>query len=261
MLPDVKASYARHADGTRIAYDRAGDGEPLVLLHGGFVQDRRSWWTAGYVDRLQDEGFKLLVIDLRGHGESDHPAKPDAYSADKVVADVAAVLDAERVPKALVWGYSYGAGVALQLARATDRVSRMALGGAALGQWLSPDQAQKTAAGMRGLTQARKAGAGAIDQLPPAQQEFARTADLDASAAIFQAMAAWPAIEPASIKVPAFFYAGSENPLGSAQIKTHQDALSRAGVRWAILDGLDHMGEFNRMDRALPACLEFLRAR
>jgi len=251
---------ARSPDGTRIAYDRVGDGEPLVLLHGGFVQDRRSWWTAGYVDRLQG-GFRLLVIDLRGHGESDRPAVPAAYAADKVVSDVVAVLDAERVPKALVWGFSYGAGVALQLARATDRVARMALGGAALGQWLTPDQAEKTAAGMRGLVQAQKAGAGAIAQLPPAQQEFARSADLEAAAAVFQAMGAWPPIEAASIKVPAFFYAGSENPLGSAQIRTHQDALSRAGVRWSILDGLDHMGEFNRADRAMPACLEFLRAR
>ncbi|HVE81641.1 MAG TPA: alpha/beta hydrolase [Myxococcales bacterium] len=252
------AKYTRSPDGTRIAYDAIGRGEPLVLLHGGFIQDRRSWWTAGYVERLQQQ-FRLLIVDLRGHGESDHPTSKEAYAADKVCADVMAAMDAEAIEFAPVWGYSYGAGVALQMVLASDRVQRMALGGAALGHWLTAEQADKSATGMRSLAQARRAGA--ADQLPPEHRDFARRADLDSAPAIFEAMSSWPAVEPRDLSCPALFYAGSHNALGAGQIRTHQDALKRAGARWLILDGLDHLGEFNALDRSLPPCVEFLRAR
>jgi pimeloyl-ACP methyl ester carboxylesterase len=251
-------TFARSPDGTRIAYDATGDGPPLVLLHGGYIQDRRSWWTTGYVDRLR-EAFRLFVIDLRGHGESDRPADVPAYAAENLCADVLAVLDAERVDRALVWGFSFGAGVALQLAATSPRVVRMALGGAVLGKWLTPEAAEATVAGMRLLATAK--GQGTLDALPvaDAHKDFARKADLAVAAAGHQAMASWPVIEAAALQCPALFYAGSANTLGAGMLRANEEGLRQAGARAIILDGLDHMGEFEAIDRALPPCVEFLR--
>jgi pimeloyl-ACP methyl ester carboxylesterase len=63
-------------DGVRISYDVAGEGRPLVLLHGWSCD--RSWWTEpGYVDDLERDHL-LLLVDLRGHGASDKPHEPAA---------------------------------------------------------------------------------------------------------------------------------------------------------------------------------------
>ena len=250
--------FARTPGGARIAYDSVGDGPTLVLLHGGFIQDRRSWWTAGYVERMR-ERFHLLVVDLRGHGDSDRPLSPDAYTADAVTGDVAAVLDSAGVARADVWGFSYGASVALQLARvAADRVRRLILGGAGLGRWLTSEALERTISGIAILAAARNAGT--LDQLPlpEAQKEFARNADLAVAAAAFRGMADWPVIEAESLRHPASFYAGSENAAGIGTLRANAAALDAVGAKRLVLDGLDHMGEFRAIDQVLPDVAEFL---
>ena len=97
-------------DGLRIAYERAGSGPPLVLLHGG-VGDGPTTWRA-QLDGLADS-FSVIAWDAPGAGESDDPPAwfrlPD-YS-DCVAGFVAALgLDRPHVA-----GLSFGAGLALQL--------------------------------------------------------------------------------------------------------------------------------------------------
>ncbi|MBI5295827.1 MAG: alpha/beta fold hydrolase [Chloroflexi bacterium] len=73
-------------EGTRIAFERIGTGQPLVLLHGG-GNNRHMWREAGYIERLQNN-FTLIIPDLRGHGESDSPAEPSDYTTDKMAEDI-----------------------------------------------------------------------------------------------------------------------------------------------------------------------------
>lgn len=88
------------ADGTRIAYERHGNGRPLVLLHGSSAT--RHAWDA-VVPHLADE-FALVVPDRRGRGDS---GDADAYSLDREVADLRAVLgDIDGDP--VVFGHSFG---------------------------------------------------------------------------------------------------------------------------------------------------------
>ena len=83
------------SDGVRISYDVVGKGRPLVLLHG-WCGDR-SWWTEpGYVDELRGD-YRLVSIDLRGHGASDKPHEAAAYRMDALTADVFAVAAAEAM--------------------------------------------------------------------------------------------------------------------------------------------------------------------
>jgi pimeloyl-ACP methyl ester carboxylesterase len=111
-------------DGVRIRYDVAGEGRPIVLL-GGWGCDRTWWEHAGFVERLAPS-FRLLNIDLRGHGDSDKPHDPAAYRAERVTEDVLAVADAEGVERFAMWGLSYGGWYGWMTADARpDRVAAL----------------------------------------------------------------------------------------------------------------------------------------
>jgi pimeloyl-ACP methyl ester carboxylesterase len=114
--------------GFRIHYQVFGDGPALLLLHGlGMWGDR--WRDCGYVDALAGQ-FKLIVPDHLGHGESDKPHDPAAYGPANLAADALAVMDAEGVQQAHVWGFSMGVTVAEVMAvTAPARVLSLILGG------------------------------------------------------------------------------------------------------------------------------------
>lgn len=108
--------------GVRISYDVTGQGRPLVLLHGWSCD--RSWWTeSGYIDDLQRD-YRVIKVDLRGHGKSDKPHEPSAYHSEMVNSDVLAVADAEGIDRFAIWGLSYGGWVAWMTANsAPERVA------------------------------------------------------------------------------------------------------------------------------------------
>ena len=93
-------------EGVRIHFDVEGDGPPLVLLHG-FGVSGDAWRTSGHVDALSSE-FQVITMDVRGHGRSDKPHDPAAYSLPKRVLDVTSVLDTVGVETAYFLGYSLG---------------------------------------------------------------------------------------------------------------------------------------------------------
>ena len=101
--------------GVTIRYDVAGQGRPLMLLHGWCCD--RSWWTEpGYVDELEDD-HGLVIVDTRGHGASDKPHEAAAYTSAVLTADVFAVADAEGLNRFAIWGQSMGGGIAWATAR------------------------------------------------------------------------------------------------------------------------------------------------
>jgi pimeloyl-ACP methyl ester carboxylesterase len=110
-------------EGVGIAYEVTGDGSPVVLLHG-FPDSGRLW--RHQVPALVEAGFKVIVPDLRGYGESDKPAEMQAYTMDLLVGDVLAVLDDAGAERAHVVGHDWGAGVAWATALvAAERVERL----------------------------------------------------------------------------------------------------------------------------------------
>ena len=105
--------------------EAAGDGPPIVLLHG-LTATRRYVVMGSRV--LEREGFKVIAYDARGHGESAPPEDPGAYDYDDLVADLEAVLDEHELYSAALAGASMGAHTALALAlRRPERVSALVL--------------------------------------------------------------------------------------------------------------------------------------
>jgi pimeloyl-ACP methyl ester carboxylesterase len=77
-----------------------------------------------------EANYHLILIDARGHGQSDKPHEPAAYNSPNFTADVVAVLDALAVPKAHFFGYSMGSRIGFGIAEhAPERVYSLILGG------------------------------------------------------------------------------------------------------------------------------------
>jgi 3-oxoadipate enol-lactonase len=101
-----------NVNGTEIAYERRGQGPPLVLLHG-YPLDHSIWHeTAG----LLGTSFDVVLADLRGFGQSSTPEQE--YGMSDMAADVAGLLDHLGMERAGVAGHSMGGYVALAFARA-----------------------------------------------------------------------------------------------------------------------------------------------
>ena len=87
-------------DGVRIYYEQRGAG-PAVLLTHGYSASARMW--RGQMEALCDR-YRIIAWDMRGHERSDYPDDPRLYSHEATVADMATILDACGVQKAVTTG-------------------------------------------------------------------------------------------------------------------------------------------------------------
>lgn len=98
-------------EGARIWYAGYGSGTPVILLHGGLGHSG-NW---GYqVPALVGEGYRVVVIDSRGHGRSTRDTRP--YTYELMASDLSAVMDGLHMEQASLVGWSDGACTALVLA-------------------------------------------------------------------------------------------------------------------------------------------------
>ena len=101
-------------DGVKIYYEVHGSGPPLLLTHG--YSSTSAMWQ-GQIEALS-KNHKLVLWDMRGHGQSDYPDDPKAYSEALTVADMAALLDEVGADSAIVGGLSLGGYMSLAFYRA-----------------------------------------------------------------------------------------------------------------------------------------------
>ena len=97
-------------EGTKIYYEVHGTSGPTVLLSHGYSATSAMW--TGQVAALC-ASHRLITWDMRGHGDSDSPADPGAYSESSTIDDMAALLDAVDAPNAVIGGLSLGGYMSL----------------------------------------------------------------------------------------------------------------------------------------------------
>jgi pimeloyl-ACP methyl ester carboxylesterase len=97
-------------DGLRIAYERAGEGEPLVLVHG-YVGDGQSCWRR-QMEALSDE-FTVVAWDAPGTGRSSDP--PESFGMHGYADCLAAFIDRLGLGRVHVAGVSFGGALAIEL--------------------------------------------------------------------------------------------------------------------------------------------------
>ena len=112
------------ANGLRVYYEVYGEGEPLLLIHGGTATSQ-SW--ASHLPTFAKH-FRVFTPDSRGHGRTDNPTGELSYHL--MADDVAALVGALGLQSPLVLGYSDGGQIALELGMCYPRLARaLVLGG------------------------------------------------------------------------------------------------------------------------------------
>lgn len=125
-----------HHDGEAIAYSDDGDphGTPVLLVHGFASTHKVNWIDPGWVRTLGDAGYRVVMLDNRGHGQSSKPHDPARYTPTAMADDAAAVLQHLDIGEAHVMGYSMGARITAFLAlRHPEAVRSVVFGGLGIG--------------------------------------------------------------------------------------------------------------------------------
>lgn len=120
-LADAQAAGNRvSVSGMRMYYEVSGSGDPLVVLHGAYMNIP----SMGRIIPKLAETHRVYAVELQGHGRTTDIARPITYQ--NLADDVAAFMDAVGLQKADVFGYSMGAIAGLQLAiRHPARVNKL----------------------------------------------------------------------------------------------------------------------------------------
>ena len=100
-------------DGVKVYFEDHGTG-PGVLLSHVFSASSTMW--RAQVAALQDH-YRVMTWDMRGHGQSDYPDDPAAYSENHSIADMAAILNACGLQQAVIGGLSLGGCTSLAFHR------------------------------------------------------------------------------------------------------------------------------------------------
>ena len=122
-MPHVEGVEHRHlrVGGQRLHVAEAGDGDPLVLLHGW----PQHWYEWRHVIPQLSERFRVICPDLPGFGWSDVPREPERYVKERLVDDMLALLDVLELDRVRLVGHDWGGWIGFLLAlRAPERLER-----------------------------------------------------------------------------------------------------------------------------------------
>jgi pimeloyl-ACP methyl ester carboxylesterase len=105
-------------------------GEPIVLVHGFASTHAVNWLFTQWVKTLTEDGRRVVLLDVRGHGRSAKLYDPEAYSFEAMASDIGRLLDHIGIKRADIMGYSLGGRIAVQYAlMQPERVRSLVLGG------------------------------------------------------------------------------------------------------------------------------------
>lgn len=254
-------------DGVRLAFDEAGDGPPLVMLHG-FLADRRLW--RAQADALVDS-YRVVLPDMRGHGESG--PSPPGVGFEDLVADVVAILDELEIREAVWAGLSIGGMIALRGALwEPERVRALVLvdtdaGSESLGNRIRY-RALGLAARLVGLRPLRGAiarlmfGGTSLSERPElvaTWRERLVRVDLPSALAILGPLVGRDSLmqEVADIEVPALVLVGSEDTTLPPD-RSEQLARSLRHARFRTIPKAGHVSTVERPEAVTEAMREFL---
>jgi pimeloyl-ACP methyl ester carboxylesterase len=119
-------------DGLQLAYRELGQGRPLLLIHGYFSTGAVNWIRYGHAARLAAAGYRIIMPDLRAHGDSAKPHTADAYPRDVLADDGLALIDHLGLDDYDLGGYSLGGRTVIRLLARGARPARAIVAGMGL---------------------------------------------------------------------------------------------------------------------------------
>lgn len=250
--------------GVELAVEEHGRGEPVLLVHG-FPLDRRMW--RGQVGAL--DGVRLILPDLRGHGESE--AGPPPYPMVSLAEDLRQILDHLGLARVVLGGLSMGGYVALAFAaRYPERLRALVLLDTQPGA--DPPEVRETrvATAARVRRDGVEAVAGELLErlvggrsVEPEIIELTRRMILDTSSegmvGALEGMAARPDSTPLlpAIACPTLVIAGSEDAI-TPPARARAMAAAIPGAELVEIRGAGHLAPLERPDAVNAVLQDFL---
>ena len=111
----IEPSFFGSFDGARLAWRELGEGRPVLLIHGYFSDAHTNWIRYGHAAALAARGFRVIMPDLRAHGDSARPHDPAAYPKDALVDDAFALVAHLGLTDYDLGGYSLGGRTAVRM--------------------------------------------------------------------------------------------------------------------------------------------------
>src|SRR4051794_23315466 len=119
-------------DGVRLAWHELGEGPPVVLLHGLFSNAETNWIRFGHAAAIAAKGFRVVMPDLRAHGQSAAPHAAAAYPPDVLAEDGFALIRHLELTEYDLGGYSLGARTSVRMAIMGAQPRRLVVAGMGL---------------------------------------------------------------------------------------------------------------------------------
>ncbi len=244
--PPPRNSDLAAVNGTKIYYAQFGEGEPVLLLHGG-LGSSNAW---GHQIPELAKRFSVIAMDTRGHGRS--PVTSTAFGYRLFADDVAALLDHLAIAKASIVGWSDGAvtGLALAMTR-PERVAKLfAFGANSTPAGLKPNGARNPVF----AAYARRCQAEYL-QLSPHPEKWPQL--VDRLRAMWRSQPSFSRQQLARITAPTAVSDGDHDEIIRRE---HTEAMARQipGARLMMLPRVSHFAMLQNPAQFNAALLEFL---
>jgi pimeloyl-ACP methyl ester carboxylesterase len=254
-------------EGVKIHYEVEGEpGTPWLVMQHGSSGNLENWRAFGYVEALKKD-YHLILIDARGHGLSDRPHNPEAYSQETFAGDYATILDELRIKKAHYIGYSMGGRIGFRvIARYLfDRFHSLILGGASPYPITSEDEKKELGARLTALRVAIDRGVDAYltalevksGPLSSRAKERIIASDPVAIYTLTKTTYEWPGAEDVlpKINIPCLIYASDLDPRYPG---AKEGASHIPGAEFISFHNIEHLDILRRSDLVLPFIKKFL---
>ena len=124
----IDSGYFSSFDGTKIYYEVRGSGKPVLLVHG-FIVNSNSWKGTTLYKDLLNEGYKTIILDMRGNGKSGKPHDSTSYANDAETKDIMGLMHQLKIDQYSVVGYSRGSIITSRLLVLDKRIQNAVMGG------------------------------------------------------------------------------------------------------------------------------------
>jgi pimeloyl-ACP methyl ester carboxylesterase len=225
-----------------------GHGVPVLLLHGGFGNSN---YYGNLIPFLVGKGYRVIAMDSRGHGRSTRTAGPQTYH--QMAADVVGLLDARKIPRVNLVGWSDGGVTGLDLAiHHPDRLAGLFTFGGNSSVSGEIDGGDKTPTFAAYMARVRDE----YRTLSPTPDQFA--AFEAAMNTMWGTLPEYTADQLRSIKVPTTIADGEHDEVIQTQ-HTKYLAATIPGARLVILPGVSHFAMLQNPAAFNAAVAEFLQ--
>lgn len=119
-------------DGVELAYHELGEGRPIILIHGLFSNADMNWIRFGHAAKVAALGYRVIMPDLRAHGDSGAPHDPAHYPPDVLADDGFALIAHLGLTDYDLGGYSLGARTTMRMLARGAKPGRAVLSGMGL---------------------------------------------------------------------------------------------------------------------------------